>query len=319
MKSLVKVRKLTAGSKWNDPEQISFKVALAVVYLAGLVAFQRYTGLMDFHKKTEPQIRPLIQENQDAKYWLRGYHSRSLLSVDQENATQNVTEPEKDPLFPPDAFTPDQIKSGAVVFYIIGVIYMFVALAIVCDEFFVPALDVIIDVIGCSEDVAGATFMAAGGSAPELFTSIIGVFIAFSDVGIGTIVGSAVFNILFVIGMCALFSKTVLHLTWWPLLRDCTFYSISLLSLIGFFVDEKIEWYEATGLLAIYACYVCFMKFNHHAERGVKKLLSKNKVTRVRSTDHLVPSVCLFFYLQRSVFSSENDFLCDFQVFIQLD
>ena len=40
--------------------------------------------------------------------------------------------------------------------------------------------------------------MAAGGSAPELFTSIIGVFIAQSDVGIGTIVGSAVFNILFV-------------------------------------------------------------------------------------------------------------------------
>ena len=43
-----------------------------------------------------------------------------------------------------------------------------------------PALDVIIDVIGCSEDVAGATFMAAGGSAPELFTSVIGVFVAFS-------------------------------------------------------------------------------------------------------------------------------------------
>ena len=58
----------------------------------------------------------------------------------------------------------------------------------------------------------------------ELFTSVIGVFVAFSDVGIGTIVGSAVFNILFVIGMCALLSKTVLHLTWWPLFRDCAFY-----------------------------------------------------------------------------------------------
>merc|ERR1719400_2172841 len=146
---------------------------------------------------------------------------------------------------------------------------MFVALAIVCDEFFVPSLDVIIEKLGISEDVAGATFMAAGGSAPELFTSVIGVFIAFSDVGIGTIVGSAVFNILFVIGMCALFSKTVLHLTWWPLLRDCTFYSITLLTLIGFFIDNKI---------------------NMHAERAAKKLLSKNKVTRVRSTDHLVPS-----------------------------
>ena len=30
-----------------------------------------------------------------------------------------------------------------------------------------------------SEDVAGATLMAAGGSAPELFTSIIGIFQAF--------------------------------------------------------------------------------------------------------------------------------------------
>jgi Ca2+/Na+ antiporter len=38
-----------------------------------------------------------------------------------------------------------------------------------------------------------------------------GVFFAKSDVGIGTIVGSAVFNVLFVIAMCALFSKEVLQ------------------------------------------------------------------------------------------------------------
>lgn len=81
--------------------------------------------------------------------------------------------------------------------------------------------------------------MAAGGSAPELFTSVIGVFVSFDDVGIGTIVGSAVFNILFVIGMCAIFSKTLLSLTWWPLFRDCTFYSISLLVLIYFFQGNK--------------------------------------------------------------------------------
>ena len=29
-----------------------------------------------------------------------------------------------------------------------GVLYMFVALAIVCDEFFVPALDVMIEILG---------------------------------------------------------------------------------------------------------------------------------------------------------------------------
>ena len=64
-------------------------------------------------------------------------------------------------------------------------------------------------------------FMAAGGSAPELFTSFMGVFVAKSNVGFGAIVGSAVFNVLFVIGMCAIFSKDILALTWWPLFRDC--------------------------------------------------------------------------------------------------
>uniref|UniRef100_A0A3B3Z8Y6 Sodium/calcium exchanger membrane region domain-containing protein n=1 Tax=Periophthalmus magnuspinnatus TaxID=409849 RepID=A0A3B3Z8Y6_9GOBI len=78
---------------------------------------------------------------------------------------------------------------------------MFVALAIVYDEFFVVALEVITEKLGIFDDVARATFMAVGRSAPELFTSLIGVFITHPNIGIGTIVGSAVFNILCVIGM----------------------------------------------------------------------------------------------------------------------
>ena len=55
-----------------------------------------------------------------------------------------------------------------------------------------------------------------------------------SNVGVGTIVGSAVFNILFVIGACAFvvgFSidkltgeNMFLSLTWYPLFRDIVFY-----------------------------------------------------------------------------------------------
>ena len=44
-------------------------------------------------------------------------------------------------------------------------------------------------------------------------------------------------------------------------------------------------------LLLTYVCYVLFMKINASAERTVTKFLYKNKVTRVRSTDHLVPGV----------------------------
>ncbi|XP_014204679.1 sodium/potassium/calcium exchanger Nckx30C-like [Copidosoma floridanum] len=197
---------------------------------------------------------------------------------------------EKKPLFPHDLFSLEQRRHGAVMLHVLGVIYMFVALAIVCDEFFVPSLDVIIEKLEIADDVAGATFMAAGGSAPELFTSIIGVFVSFDDVGIGTIVGSAVFNILFVIGMCAIFSKTVLSLTWWPLFRDCTFYSMSLLTLIYFFKDNYIYWYEALILFGFYLAYVSFMKWNQRMEELVKTVLYHNKVTRVRSTDQLMPT-----------------------------
>ena len=47
--------------------------------------------------------------------------------------------------FPTDAFTLKQLRHGAILFHIVGILYMFYALALVCDEFFVPSLDVIAD------------------------------------------------------------------------------------------------------------------------------------------------------------------------------
>uniref|UniRef100_A0A3Q3L7X9 Sodium/potassium/calcium exchanger 1 n=1 Tax=Mastacembelus armatus TaxID=205130 RepID=A0A3Q3L7X9_9TELE len=179
--------------------------------------------------------------------------------------------------YPEDIFSIEDRRRGWVILHIIGMMYMFVSLAIVCDEFFVPALGVITDKLAISDDVAGATFMAAGGSAPELFTSLIGVFIAHSNVGIGTIVGSAVFNILFVIGMCALFSREVLHLTWWPLFRDVSFYILDLILLIIFFLDNVIMWWESMMLVAGYTFYVIFMKFNVQLEQAFKTQLHKHK------------------------------------------
>ena len=79
-------------------------------------------------------------------------------------------------LYPKELFTDEQKKDGAIVLYVLCLLYMFFGLAIVCDDFFVPALEVIIDRFEITEDVAGATLMAAGGSAPEFFTALIGEF-----------------------------------------------------------------------------------------------------------------------------------------------
>lgn len=153
-----------------------------------------------------------------------------------------------------------------LLWYIIGVIYMFLALAIVCDEFFVPALEEMASErrLNLSMDVAGATLMAAGGSAPELFTSLIGTFQE-SEVGIGTIVGSATFNVLFVIACCSLFSREVLKLTWWSLFRDCSYYAVGLVVLaifVGVVSEGEIELWEAIVLFVMYLGYVLVMAYN---------------------------------------------------------
>lgn len=63
--------------------------------------------------------------------------------------------------------------------------------------------------LNVTEDVAGATVMAAASSSPELFINVIGTFVTEGDLGVGTIVGSAVFNILAVPACCALFANEV--------------------------------------------------------------------------------------------------------------
>ncbi|KAL1254151.1 hypothetical protein QQF64_016380 [Cirrhinus molitorella] len=202
---------------------------------------------------------------------------RRLMSSTPDNATKekNCTEPAIHE-FPDDIFTNAERKNGAVLLHIIAALYMFLALAIVCDDYFVMSLEKICEKLNLSEDVAGATFMAAGSSAPELFASVIGVFITHGDVGVGTIVGSAVFNILCIIGVCGIFAGQVVLLTWWAVFRDSFFYILSVVALIVFIYDEKIVWWESLVLVLMYAVYILIMKFNASMQKFFTRRSDKN-------------------------------------------
>ncbi|XP_019912059.1 sodium/potassium/calcium exchanger 4 isoform X2 [Esox lucius] len=156
-------------------------------------------------------------------------------------------------------------------------LYMFLALAIICDDYFVPSLEKICEKLDLSEDVAGATFMAAGSSAPELFASIIGVFITHGDVGVGTIVGSAVFNILCIIGVCGIFAGQVVMLGWWSVFRDSFYYVLSILALIAFIFDGKVVWWESLILVVMYCGYIIIMKFNQSLQKLFTRKGCKDK------------------------------------------
>jgi len=153
--------------------------------------------------------------------------------------------------------------AGAVVFYSFLILYTFLGLAIVCDEFFVESLELISAALELSDDVAGATFMAAGSSAPELFTALITIFIAPGEQGVGTIVGSAVFNICVIIGLTAIGAGQVLQLWWYPLTRDASIYAVSILLMVWAMADQQVSVRESSALVSVYVVYVGLMAGNN--------------------------------------------------------
>ncbi len=135
---------------------------------------------------------------------------------------------------------------------------IFYILAVLTEYFFVPAIDIITRKLNISSDAAGATFLAMGSSAAEFFTSLIAILTLVNkggaNVGAGTIVGSAIFNILVIVGASAMY-KTV-TLQWKPVLRDQLFYIITIMLLLAAFWDGKIVLYEAIGFVLTYVFYV---------------------------------------------------------------
>ena len=57
---------------------------------------------------------------------------------------------------------------------------------------------------GLSERIIGLTIVALGTSLPELFTSVMAAYKGNADIAIGNIVGSNIFNILFVVGLSSM-------------------------------------------------------------------------------------------------------------------
>uniref|UniRef100_A0A8C0TNW2 Solute carrier family 24 member 5 n=1 Tax=Canis lupus familiaris TaxID=9615 RepID=A0A8C0TNW2_CANLF len=188
------------------------------------------------------------------------------------NSTQCVISPSLE--FPEGFFTKQERTDGGIVIYFLIILYMFGALSIVCDEYFLPSLEIISETLGLSQDVAGATFMAAGSSAPELVTAFLGVFITKGDIGISTILGSAMYNLFGICAACGLLSNVVSTLSCWPLFRDCAAYAISVAAVLGIIFDNQVYWYEGTLLLLIYGLYVLVLCFDIKINQYIIKKFS---------------------------------------------
>jgi len=115
-------------------------------------------------------------------------------------------------------------------------------------------------------DVAGATLMAAGASSPELFSSIVALFVTHSSLGLGTVVGSEIFNQLIICAGAVFASKTgKLILDKSILAREVGFYALAVILLYLALQDTRpleddpdgpnyiyISFYQATMVFSGY-------------------------------------------------------------------
>ena len=86
-----------------------------------------------------------------------------------------------------------------IIFLIVGVFFL-----VKCCDIFVDSAASIAKKAHVSPLVIGLTIVAFGTSLPELVTSVIAARKGSTDIAIGNIVGSNIFNYLFVIGTTAL-------------------------------------------------------------------------------------------------------------------
>jgi Ca2+/Na+ antiporter len=103
-------------------------------------------------------------------------------------------------------------------------------------------------------ELASATFMTMATSSPELCISCVSTFITDGDISLGTIVGSAIFNILVVTAFCGFYARSKLDVRLFS--RDCTLYALSIIGLIFVIYDHQIWWYEALLMILGYIVYL---------------------------------------------------------------
>ena len=109
---------------------------------------------------------------------------------------------------------------------------------------------------GISERVIGLTIVACGTSLPELVTSLVAAKKKHADIAIGNIVGSNIFNILFVIGTAALITPISFEQVFIP--DAWIAFAAGVLLLAGVVRRQRLT--RACGALML-ACYIGYLVY----------------------------------------------------------
>lgn len=117
---------------------------------------------------------------------------------------------------------------------------------------------------GLSPLVVGLTIVAFGTSAPEMAVSAGAVLDGKTDLAIGNVVGSNIFNVLFILGLSALITPLVVNI---QLIRQEVPIMIGAsLLLLVLTLDGTLGWFDAAMLMALMLAYTGFLIVQSRSE-----------------------------------------------------
>jgi cation:H+ antiporter len=113
---------------------------------------------------------------------------------------------------------------------------------------------------GVSELIIGLTIVAIGTSLPEVATSVVAVYRGQRDLAVGNVIGSNVFNILMVLGICGIVAPNGVAVSDVALHFDIpVMVVVAIACLPVFFFDYMIARWEGTVFLLYYAAYLIYL------------------------------------------------------------
>ncbi len=114
---------------------------------------------------------------------------------------------------------------------------------------------------GLSEELIGLTIVAIGTSLPELAASAVAAYKKHTDIAVGTVIGSNIFNLFWVLGISAIINP----ITFNPILNTdlVILFLATVLILFTVFFGSKntIGKGEGVSLLGVYVTYIIFLIF----------------------------------------------------------
>ena len=122
----------------------------------------------------------------------------------------------------------------------------------------IPGATVVATKIGIPEKIIGLTVVAIGTSLPELVTCVIAAKKGETDIAVGDIVGSNIFNVLRTIGLCALIVPLPFASSFW-VDGIIALVAAVMLAVFGYCKGHKVRRWAGIVMLACFATYYVYL------------------------------------------------------------